>query len=334
MRLSKAFDTFYDAISLGVKPTGKIESASHGLREHLVSVYGLAEDVIFFQGSYPNGTAVAPEDRDNGEYDVDLVAVCAAANASANATLDDLEEKLAENATYRRLIRREGSRKKPCVRLRYADDEVGGFHVDVVPARASASDDPDAPLEVPRRDEGWHDTAPREYSEWCRERGERFARTVMMLKRWRDVHQSARQSVKSIVLQVLADEGLGSHSSDGEALVETLSSMRSALAPYPDRAPTVSNPVMPAENLAARWEDADYQAFLRELDEALMLARRALESSGREESHKLWRQLLGGDFPATPTDPAKRTGRMPATPPPGYERVRQETPRRERYGRG
>jgi hypothetical protein len=332
MRLREAFDTFYDAISLDAKPTEKIESASHGLKEHLVSAYGLAKSDIFLQGSYPNGTAVAPEDRDSGEYDVDLVAICAAPGGSANAVLDDLAAKLSENAMYRRLIRQEGSRKKPCVRLRYADDEVGGFHVDVVPARVSQSDDSDAPLEVPRRDEGWHDTAPLEYTEWCRKRGERFARTVMMLKRWRDVHQSARQSVKSIVLQVLAAQGLGSHRSDGDALVETLSGMRTALAPHPDSAPVVTNPVMPAENLAARWEDSDYRNFLGELDEALVLGRRALESEDREESHKLWRQLLGGDFPAAPTDLAKRTGGPPATPAPGYERLKQETPRRERYG--
>jgi hypothetical protein len=329
MQLPDAFDKFYDAISLGATPRQRIESASNGLINYLTRKYGLGPGEVFLQGSVPNRTAIEPADSD-GEYDADLVAICAATGASPDDALDDLEARLAEDGTYAELLKKEGARKKPCVRLRYADDEVGGFHVDVVAARASTSLDAQAPLEVPRRGDGWHDTAPAEYTEWCGQEGPRFARTVMMLKRWRDEHQPARQSISSIVLQVLAARAVGSQSSDGEALVGTLETMRARLAESPDEPPVIRNPVLEAENLATRWEPAAYRNFRNELDEAASLARRALESIDEAESHRLWRELLGEDFPAEPSERSKRI--PPTAPAPGFERAPQTPPRRERYG--
>jgi SMODS domain-containing protein len=330
MLLPDAFNKFHDAISLGAKPTAKIESAASGLITYVCGKYGLAEGLVFLQGSYPNDTAVEPENSD-GEYDVDLVCVAAQPWMSPEDALNDLEATLAQSAVYEELLKKEGSRKKPCVRLRYADDEVGGFHVDVVPSRASTSADPQAPLEVPRRGDGWHDTAPQQYTDWCRDQGLRFARTVKMLKRWREHHQPARLNIKSIVLQVLAANNLGTQSSDAEALVSTLEAIQAVLAESPDRPPRVQNPVLDAEDLAARWEPAAYKNFRRELGEAVELARRALDSIHENESHDLWCELLGDDFPAAPSDPGMRTRVPPAAPPPGAHPT-QAPPRRERYG--
>lgn len=333
MQLPIAFDTFHDRISLGKKPTDKIQSAATGLIDYLSGVYGISRERVFLQGSYPNNTAVEPEDDDEGGYDVDLVCVCAGASMSPDAALNDLEAKLADHGTYAKLLHGEDSRKKPCIRLFYAKDEIGAFHVDVVPARESQSDDPQAPLEVPRRGAGWHDTAPAQYAQWCRDQGARFARTVKMLKRWREVHQDARKSVKSIVLQVLAANNLSEQSSDAEALVITLEAIQAVLAGSPAAAPRVENPVLASENLAARWETPAYQDFRRELDEAVGLARRALDSQDVAVSHELWRELLGEDFPKPESDPAKTRNRaLPATPAPGYHST-QAPPRREKHGR-
>jgi Second Messenger Oligonucleotide or Dinucleotide Synthetase domain len=323
MLLADSFDTFYDRISLGVKPTQKIETATGGLARYLEQAYSLPAGAVFLQGSYPNGTAVEPGSPD-GEYDADLVAICASSGATCNQALDELEAVLANHGTYAELIKKEGARKKPCVRLRYADDDVGGFHVDVVPARRCIS----SPLEVPRRGEPWHDSAPREYTDWCRQRGERFARTVKMLKRWREVNQPAQQSIKSIVLQVLACNNLGSQRSDTEALVSTFVGMQSVLTASPNTAPRVQNPVLPSEDLAGRWNDTAYRNFGKALDEAVALSQKALASASEQESHDLWRELLGDDFPPAPT----RIRTAPATPPPGFHTTPQVPPRRERYG--
>jgi hypothetical protein len=331
MNLPDAFDTFHDKISLGTKAEQKIQSAASGLIKHVSTAYNVPEEFVFLQGSYPNDTAIEPEDSDNGEYDADLVCIVSQAEMSPDDALNDLEATLSQNAVYAELIKKEGSRKKPCVRLRYADDEVGGFHVDVVPSRDSSSGDPEAPLEVPRRGETWHDTAPEQYTQWCRDRGPRFARTVKMLKRWREHHQPAHTSIKSIVLQVLAANNLGAQDSDGEALVSTLEAIKSVLDGSPESPPRVENPVLSAENLAQRWEAPAYQDFRKELNEAVSLARRALDSTDVEESHKLWQELLGDDFPPAPSDPAKRVRVPPATPAPGFQNT-QSPPRRERYG--
>ena len=331
MDLPDAFDTFHDRISLGAKAYAKIESATTGLVNFLTKAYGAPAGAIFLQGSVPNDTAIEPEDSEEGEYDADLVSITAQPGTPPDDALNDLESTLASDATYAELIKKEGSRKAPCVRLRYADDEVGGFHVDVVPARASSSTDPQAPLEVPRRADGWHDTAPSEYTDWCRDQGPRFARTVKMLKRWREHHQPARLNIKSIVLQVLAATNLGTQRSDGEALVATLEAIQAALANSPDSPPRIPNPVLEAENLAARWEPEAYRNFRKELDEGAALARRALDSDDEAESYELWGKLLGDDFPTLPSDLAKRVRIPPVTPAPGHQPT-QAPPRRERYG--
>lgn len=118
-----------------------------------------------------------------------------------------------------------------------------------------------------------------------------------MLKRWRDHQQDARKSIKSIVLQVLAAEHLGTADEDAEALVATLRSIQAALAPHPISAPTIRNPKLQSENLAERWTESSYQDFLKHLNAAVVLAERALVERDEKTSHSLWKDLLGPDFP-------------------------------------
>lgn len=332
MQLPVAFDTFYEKISLGKPQNDRIQSAAGGLIEFLTDTYGLTETDVFLQGSYPNGTAVKPADAD-GEYDVDLICVAFSPDATANDALERIERALAENGNYAPHLRGDDSRKTPCVRLFYADDTIGGFHVDIVPARPSESADPEASLEAARRDQGWQDTNPREYTTWCLERGERFSRTVKMLKRWRDHQQDVRRSIKSIVLQVLAAEHLGTASSDAEALISTLESIQTALAPFPDEPPVISNPALAKENLAKRWTAPAYKDFRKHLDAAVDLANGALAEGDLETCHNLWRDLLGPDFPKfdSADDAARAAAALPTTPAPGFHDVRVP-PRRNEYG--
>jgi hypothetical protein len=92
------------------------------------------------QGSYANGTAIEP--GDGGEYDIDVVAVCVDSGTTANSALDDLEARFRADGRFRDRVRR----KKPCVRLEYAGDDVGTFHVDV---RAHSPNERHTPLEAP-----------------------------------------------------------------------------------------------------------------------------------------------------------------------------------------
>lgn len=324
MKLENSFDQFFGNIALGDVPEGRILSAWRRLHGHLVEKAGVPAELVFLQGSYANDTAIQPVDPAGG-YDLDVCAVIADASMAPLAAFEFLESILSLDEDYAKRLDRSSNR---CVRLRYADDETGKFHVDVVAARPH----PDGHLEIPLRDGAWKPTAPREYTDWCRGRGEQFGRTVRMLKRWRDVNQDERRGVKSIVLQVLVAQHLAG-SDDATALHSALHGIKQFLVPYAESPPPVPNPVLPAENLAATWPATHYRSFRRHVEEAAEAAETALWSGDIEESHVLWRDLLGEDFPPAPTDPAGRERRPPATPAPGFEKLPQRAPRRERYGR-
>ena len=117
MDLQPNFDVFLDKISLGQKQIDRIESAQTTLTGFLKDHYDLGDAEVFLQGSYANGTAVKP--IEGGEYDVDIVCVCATAEDSAQAAIDGLYDTLDDNGRYSgKLIS-----KQPCVRIEYADDE-------------------------------------------------------------------------------------------------------------------------------------------------------------------------------------------------------------------
>jgi predicted nucleotidyltransferase len=318
MKLEQAFAEFYDEIKLGAVPEGKIASAWNRLQRYLVEKLGVSATDVFLQGSYANGTAVAPSNP-SGEYDLDVVVVAAANGASADDALGDLEAVLAGDGDYAKRIRR----KKPCVRLDYAADEEGRFHVDVVPARPNT-----VALEIPFRGNGWHETNPAGYTQWCLSQPERFHRTVRMLKRWRDENQDERRGVKSIVLQVLIHEQLVD-GSDAESIKGTLENLHAYLEGYPSSPPVVLNPSLTSENLADRWPDEHYQAFRREIRDAADLARQALDEQDPDKSHALWQKLLGSDFPGPTITPRLIP---PPPPPPGHSARPQRAPERERYG--
>ncbi|WP_244880731.1 SMODS domain-containing nucleotidyltransferase [Mycolicibacterium gilvum] len=259
---SAQFQEFLNAIELKQKQVDRIESARKSLSDLLKSSYDLTDNEVFVQGSYANGTAVRPVE--GGEYDVDIVAVTADEDDGATDAIRDLYGTL-ENSRYKNVI----EERMPCVRVTYVDDDIGGFHVDVVPVRISTTDDTDAPYESPRKGSGWHGTAPTEYTAWCAAQGDDFRRIVRMFKRWRDEQQDVRKAVKSIVLQVLVSQYMPvGVNDDAERVATTFTEMNAALEDL-NSAPDVFNPVLDSENLTARWSDTDFSNFKVELKEGL-----------------------------------------------------------------
>lgn len=322
MELQDAFNSFYEKIEFRALSEERIGRAWGRLHTYLAEAYGLSAEQVFIQGSYANETAIRPAEPD-GEYDLDIIAICvdvSTASADAIAELRAVLERDSDLAE--RLEADEPGR--PCVRLGYAPEPEGfGFHVDIAPARTGHSD---APLDVPMRGrEDWSGTAPLEYTQWCLSQGDPFRRTVRELKRWRDVHDAA---VNSIVLQVLIGYCMPQTTgSDAERIVLTLENIKGRLVGHTSSPPRLENPVLPSEDLAARWDDTQYQRFLRELDEAITVARRAWQISDEEESHKLWRQLFGKAFPGAPA----RRGGGTVAPPPDTRRPAKPQPDRGRH---
>jgi len=269
-----------------------MDRAAGTLKGLLVKEYGLASSDVFLQGSYPNRTVIEPVE--GGEYDIDMVAVCVDQNVTGDVALDDLEHRLAADGRYRDRI----VRKAPCVRLEYSEDDIGEFHVDVVPLHRPPGTDE---LFAPRRGSSWKQTAPREYTEWCRNEGPRFARTVKILKRWRDEQQGVRDAIKSIVLQVLVERAMPDKDDDAVRIAATFRALHAELSPR-SGPPNVPNPVLPFENLAASWPIQAFFGFVAELAEAveLMIAIEATDDVAEAASR--WQELLGSDFPVPTAD--------------------------------
>ncbi len=286
--LSAYFQQFLVNISLGDPQTPRMDRAAETISEFLRSSYGIPVQNVFLQGSYPNGTAIEPVS--GGEYDLDIVAACVDDQTSCNAALSDLERRFHSDGRFKDRVRP----KKPCVRLEYAEDDVGKFHVDVVPVRISPDDD--CPLDAPRRNDGWHGTAPLEYTNWCVQQGEYYMRTVKVMKRWRDEQQSVRTAIKSIVLQVLVSQCMPDLLGDADRLAGTMRSLYASLKDLP-RPPAVWNPVLPRENLAARWSLESFRSFVTELAEAVEWVDKAMASFDPVEAADCWREILGDDFP-------------------------------------
>jgi hypothetical protein len=286
--LSPYFDQFIENVSLGDPQVPRMDRAVETVTDFLRNSYGIGDQEVSLQGSYPNGTAVEP--IEGGEYDVDIVAVCVAPGVTCNSALNDLEKRFKADGRFEGRVKR----KKPCVRLEYAEDDVGHFHIDVVPTRISQQ--VDCPLEAPRRDDAWHGTAPIEYTDWCLQQGPHYARTVKAMKRWRDEHQSVRTAIKSIVLQVLIAQFMSQVADDGQRLAWTMRSLYEDLKDLADP-PVVRNPVLPTEDLAVRWTRESFRNFVGELAEAVEWADMANQSNDYVEAADAWREILGDDFP-------------------------------------
>lgn len=287
--VSSEFEKFHAAICLTQTQVDRIESARSALEAYLLNnVDHLKPGDITLQGSYANGTAVKPVA--GGEYDVDIIVRSADSGDTADDALEDLAEVLLQHGTYKGKIKE----KTPCVRVEYADDYIGGFHVDLVPVREST--DSDAPLDAPRRGKGWHPTAPDEYTTWCANQSNEFRRTVRMMKRWRDEQQDVRYGVKSIVLQVLVAQHLAIADNDADRLHDTFEALHTYLSGF-TTPPVVSNPVLLDENLTARWDQESFDDFKKALAAAVEVSQAAVSAEDRTEAGESWRSLLGDSFP-------------------------------------
>jgi len=286
--LTDEFNDFFDSIQLNKTQRERIESAVSALSTFLKNEYELDDSQVFLQGSFSTDSAVRPPSslKEAGEYDVDIVALCAQDDDSATGVLDELEKKLKGNGTYKDKVETENKRI-PCVRLRYADENTARFHVDIVPSRKLNDI-----IEIPRRGEGWEESDPLGYTKWVQNQGKRYQRTVMMLKRWRDENQLP---IKSIVLQVLVAECLSQASEDVVNLIETLQSLSNSLESA-EEPPELFNPVLPNQVITDSWEKPDFRTFKEKLDEAVDIASSAIAEDDHDEAAALWQELLGDDF--------------------------------------
>ena len=286
--LEDEFEDFFQKIQLTQTQASRIESAVDALTGYLIKEYEISPEDVFVQGSFSTSTVVRPAPSlKNGEYDVDVVIQCAAQGDTPNKALNDLEAIIEAHGTYKDKIDKENP-KIPCVRLRYADEDKAKFHVDLVPAKKNG----DGTIEVPRRDEDWEVSNPVAYTSWVISQGDRYQRTLMMFKRWRDETEAP---IKSIVLQVLVAECLGDATTDVVSITETFRAMSTLLESH-QSPPDLRNPVLDDEELTSRWNTADFLKFKEAIDDAADLTTTALDEQEHDEAAQIWQKVLGEDF--------------------------------------
>ena len=164
--LATYFDQFLTNISLGKIQLKKMDVAAGAIERFLIASYGLNAQQVFVQVSCTQNNTVVKPIKD-GEYDIDVVAICCNTRITSDDALNDLQNRLSANSNYAQRIEPRNS----CIRLHYAEDNVGLFHLDVTPLRDLTDS---TSLEAPRKSEQWKPTAPAEYRDWCMNQGELF----------------------------------------------------------------------------------------------------------------------------------------------------------------
>lgn len=72
--------------------------------------------------------------------------------------------------------------------------------------------------------------------------------------------------------------------------------------PVLDSPPDVSNPVLDSENLTARWSDADFSNFQKELKDAAAVATEAINADNLVEACEKWGEIFGDAFPVVASE--------------------------------
>jgi len=128
---------------------------------------------IYVQGSFRLGTVVRPliEGKD-ADYDIDLVCELPTSKPQTDPeTIKSLfGDRLKANATYRRLLDKEGRR---CWTLNYAEQDNIGFHLDVLPSIPDEDYRSDTSIAITHKEDSdysWSSSNPYGYALWFEER--------------------------------------------------------------------------------------------------------------------------------------------------------------------
>jgi hypothetical protein len=254
---------------------------------------------IKYQGSALLETVVRPWARE--EFDVDLLCILKTDRTHHPDPMEVYElvaERLAEHATYRRLM----ERKDRCIVLNYS----GQFHLDIVPAIPQFVNG--TKLFIPDRSKSaWIGTDPFGYAGWffgrtpvtemfleqTRARADveplepakracdisPLQRTTQLLKRRRDLFFSrCGDGPKSIALTTLAAKHYGGQAMCTDALIGVLDGIQWEIN-QSNGILQIPNPVDPSENLGRHWNARSYskfqsfvKQFCRELRELLAMS--------------------------------------------------------------
>ncbi len=314
MKLPSYFKEFLSAIEPSPSYKDDQKSGHTTLRKRLASDedFKLVHVNTFLQGSYKRNTAIHPG------KDVDIVVVTSIDPAPGKTTPTEANARL-----------------EKCLRNYYDNvaKQTRSFGVtlsyvtmDVVLAtsqhlctqtkllesvrKADELEDTEAwvehPLLIPDRDlDRWVETDPKRQLEWTTDLNKEcegyFVPLVKMFKWWRKETYQKPKYPKGYVLERFAGDCVDKSKRDhAEGFAALLTNLVAKFRPYVlvGRVPHLSDPGVPSHNVAHRLDFDDFKRFIEKIDEALPVARDALDEKDIAKSAELWRNVFGPKFPA------------------------------------
>ncbi len=194
------------------------------------------------------------------------------------------------------------------------------FELDIVPV--VALDGLDNPLWVPDWDwSKWIETDPLGYGKSLsvinHENSSKVVPLIRMLKHWRDERMIYRRP-KSYWLECMTIRSIrdGQIEFGGMSYAEIFTNLLGTIyenyAPYfseENAVPIIPDPML-ENNVAWNWERAEFETFMRRVNESLGWAKRALECDTEADAVDLWQKVFNHEnddeyFPTTVEDEAK-----------------------------
>lgn len=235
---------------------------------------------VFPQGSVNLGTVTKPITED-GEYDIDLVAVVLEKDLKANELKKKVGNVLNQSDRYSKKI----SEGKRCWTIEYS--EGLNYHVDILPVIKSEDYSNSKVLKMTNKVGGVYEylpTNPEKYAEWffnkCKKERKKLEeefslknkvdikevpewakktklqRAVQLLKRYRDICFLDNSEIKpiSIILTTLLAEMYTGEESLLELITKFSNDFMKYISKDENQNYVIANPVNPDENFADKWQ--------------------------------------------------------------------------------
>ena len=255
--------------------------------QNLNAVFSSTCDMPFWKaeliGSASKGTIIRPLD------DIDVLAVFSDTGGAYNKYRYDSRKFLYRiREAYNDVIAQQVGARGQAVRIFF---ETGG-HVDVAPVFWAGDDD----YLLPAGDGSWIRTSPLKANEWFAERNSELAYqlrpVVRLLKAWNRAHSSRFKSFHLETMAASTFTGIGSNHRD--ALAKFFGWAQTRLS--------VTDPGGHSGDLSSYlgWPNRSEAIAALKSAETRALAAVAAEARGdHSEAKRLWRIVLGDDFPTT-----------------------------------
>jgi hypothetical protein len=333
MDLPPQFTEFLKNIRLTDNQRGQLQAGHKTLRDRLAADEDLREITVstFLQGSYVRHTAVRPKDEQRADVDIIVVTNLSEDEYTPGAAMDlfvpFLDKHYKDKYRFQgRSIGIEMSNVDLDIVLTSAPSEVeegqlvkaanagilslnGAMDLWFEEAWAKGRSQPAwklEPLRIPDRDaDDWQDTHPLEQIRKTQEKNKAcntlYVNVVKAFKWWRRLNQAPKHP-KGYPLEhlvwVCCPDGIESMA---EGVVYTLEEMVRRYEGYAavGLVPEIRDHGVD-QNVLRRVSAMEFKGFMGLIQDAADLARRAYDSTSKEESGKLWQELFGSRFPEPP----------------------------------